>query len=128
MTPSMWKARVGFGVLVSMLFVLGFPGTGRAANVQVVCPGGAPGAYSSISGALSALDPHGPNTITVSGTCVENIFIDKFERLFIQAAPGQTATITAADPSRIVFNTFQSTGILLSGLIFQGGSTGVLLN
>jgi Right handed beta helix region len=42
--------------------------------------------------------------------------------------PGQTATITAADPSGIVLQTFQSTGILISGLVFQGGSTGVLLN
>jgi len=84
--------------------------------------------YSSVSAALSALDPHGPNTITVSGTCVENIFIFQFERLSIQSAPGQSAVISAADPSAIVLQTFQSTGILLSGLVFQGGSTGVLLN
>jgi len=101
---------------------------GRAANLQVVCPGGGPGAYSSINAALSAIDPHGPNTITVSGTCVENIFIFQHERLTIQAAPGQTATIIAADPSNIVLQTFESTGILLIGLLFQGGSTGVLLN
>jgi len=101
---------------------------GRAANLQVVCPGGGPGAYSSINAALSAIDPHGPNTITVSGTCVENIFIFQHERLTIQAAPGQTATIIAADPSNIVLQTFESTGILLIGLVFQGGSTGVLLN
>lgn len=114
--------------ILSMFCVLSLSPSGRAANVQVVCPGGGPGMYSSINAALSALDPHGPNTITVSGTCVENIFIDKFERLFILAAPGQTATITAADPSGIVLQTFQSTGILVSGLTFQGGSTGVLLN
>ncbi len=122
------RSWVGFGVLVTMSFVLGLPGTGWAANVQVLCPGGGPGAYPSVNAALSALDPHGPNTITVSGTCVENIFIDKFERLFIQSAPGQTATITAADASGVVLQTFQSTGILISGLVFQGGSTGVFLN
>jgi parallel beta-helix repeat protein len=119
---KLWLLAAAFALLWA------FPDTARAANLQVVCPGGAPGAYSSISSALSALDPHGPNTITVSGTCVENIFIDKFERLFIQSVPGQTATITAANPSGIVLQTFQSTGIILSGLIFQGGSVGVLLN
>lgn len=123
-----YATRYGSFLLMATLFLLAFPGTGRAANLQVVCPGGGPGAYSSINAALSALDPHGPNTITVSGTCVENIFIFQHERLVIQAAPGQTATITAADPSAIVLQTFQSTGILLSGLIFQRGSVGVLLN
>jgi Right handed beta helix region len=126
MTLSVWRSV--FGALVAALFLLVFPSLGRAANLQVVCPGGGPGAYASVSAALSVLDPHGPNSITVSGTCVENIFVDKFERLFIQSAPGQTATITAADPSGIVLQTFQSTGILISGLVFQGGSTGVLLN
>lgn len=128
MTLSVRRSHVVFGALVAILLLFALPSIGRAANVQVVCPGGGPGAYSSITAALSTLDPHGPNTITVSGTCVENIFINNHERLFIQSAPGQTATITAADASGIVLQTFQSTGILISGLVFQGGSTGVLLN
>jgi hypothetical protein len=66
--------------------------------------------------------------LTVSGTCVENVFVDKHEPLFIQSAPGQTATITAADPTQIVFTLYESQAILLTGLVFQGGSTGVLLN
>jgi Right handed beta helix region len=127
-TLSVRRSHVVFGVLVAILLLFAWPSIGHAANVQVVCPGGGPGAYSSITAALSTLDPHGPNTITVSGTCVENILINNHERLFIQSAPGQTATITAADASGIVLQTFQSTGILISGLVFQGGSTGVLLN
>jgi hypothetical protein len=128
MTHLIWRSRVWLGVLAAVFFVVALPDTGRAANVQVVCPGGGLGVYSSVSAALSALDPHGPNAITVSGTCVENIFINRFENLFITAASGQTATITAADPSGVVLGTFQSTGILISGLVFQGGSTGVFLN
>jgi hypothetical protein len=128
MTLSVRRSRVVFGVLVATLLLFVLQSIGWAASVQVVCPGGGPGAYSSITAALSTLDPHGPNTITVSGTCVENIFINNHERLFIQSAPGQTATITAADASGIVLQTFQSTGILISGLVFQGGSIGVLLN
>lgn len=128
MNPFGCKSRFAFGVMMATLSLLVLPVSSRAANVQVVCPGGGPGVYASISAALSALDPHGPNSITVSGTCVENIFIFQFERLSIQSAPGQSAVISAADPSGIVLQTFQSTGILLSGLVFQGGLTGVLLN
>jgi hypothetical protein len=122
------KSRLVSVVFAATLFLSLLPGMGRAANVQVVCPGGGPGVFSSINAALSTLDPHGPNTITVSGTCVENIFILQHERLTIQAALGQTVTINAADPSGIVLQTLESTGILISGLVFQGGSTGVFLN
>ena len=99
-----------------------------AADLQVVCPGGGPGVYPSINAALSALDSQGPNSITVAGTCTENIFLDKRERLVIQAAPGQTATIVAADPSAIVLQTFGSQGVVLSSLVFQGGVNGVIVN
>src|SRR5215472_10274933 len=75
----------GFFLAVTLVLFL-FSSTGRAADVQVVCPGGGPGAFPSVSAALATLDPHGPNNITVTGTCVENIFIDKFHGLFIQSA------------------------------------------
>ena len=75
-----------------------------------MCPGGGPGVYPSINAALSALDSQGPNSITVAGTCTENIYLDKRERLVIQAAPGQTATIVAADPSHRASNVCVSRG------------------
>ena len=128
MILSSWRSRFLFLSIVTASFLLTLLPPARAASVQVVCPGGGPGAYSSINAALSALDPHGPNTITVSGTCVENIFIPNFGQLVIQSAPGQTATLTAPDPSGFVLHTFQSTGILLSGLVFQGGSQSVVLS
>ena len=128
LTTSRYRVMV---YAVFAVFYLGLlpPSVGAASvNVNVVCPGGGPGAYSSISAALNSLNPNNSNTITVSGTCVENILISNFERLLIQAAGGQTATITAADPNGIVLQTFQSAGITLSGLTIQGGATGVLLN
>ena len=128
MALSAWISKIAFSSLVATFCLLAMLPSSRAANVQVICPNGGPGAYPSISAALNTLDPNQPNTITVSGACVENIFIANFERLLIQSSFGQTATINAADPNGIVLQTFQSTGITLSGLVFQGGSLGVLLN
>ena len=109
MILSAWRSRFLFLSVGTAFFLLTLLPAARAADVQVVCPGGGPGAFPSITAALNTLNPIDANTITVSGTCVENIFIANFERLVIQSAPGQTATITASDPSRTVFRTFQST-------------------
>jgi parallel beta-helix repeat protein len=126
LSPWPFRTLLLSGAAIASAFILSPPG--RAANLQVICPGGGPGAFHSITAALSTLNPNDANTITVSGNCVENVFIANFERLLIQSAFGQTATITAADPSGIVVQTFQSIGIGLSGLVIQGGSAGVLLN
>jgi hypothetical protein len=63
--------------------------SGRGQHRESHADGG-PGAFPSISAALAALDPNGANTITVSGTCSDNIFIDEFHNLFIESAPAQT--------------------------------------
>ena len=126
MMLSAWRSRFLFLSVVTAVCLLTLLPPARAADVQVVCPGGGPGAFPSITEALNTLNPNDANTITVSGTCVENVSINTFERLVIQSASGQTATITALDPSRGVFRTDLSTGILLSGLVFQGGQ-GVFL-
>jgi Right handed beta helix region len=128
MILSAWRFRFLFLGFVTAFCVLTLLPPARGASVQVVCPGGGPGAFPSITAALSTLNPNDGNTITVSGTCVENIFFANFERLVIQAAFGQRATIRAADPAGIVLQTFQSTGILFTNLVIQGGSTGILLN
>jgi len=128
MNLSPWSSRILLLSCAAIASTFVFSPPGRGANLQVICPGGGPAAFPSITAALSTLNPNDVNTITVSGNCVENVFIANFERLLIQSAFGQTATITAADPSGIVVQTFQSTGIGLFGLVIQGGSTGILLN
>jgi hypothetical protein len=116
-------ARIGLLLAVASSLL---PTAAQAANVTVDCSGATPGAFSSITAALNTLSLQGPNGITVTGTCTENVFIGSREFLSIQAAPGQTATINAADQSGIVLQTFTSHNILLIGLVLQGGQNGLL--
>ena len=55
-----------------------------AASVTVGCLGGTPGDYPTISAAVAALDLDGPHTITVSGTCTENVLLRARERITLQ--------------------------------------------
>jgi hypothetical protein len=123
----MKKAHSYWCFFASLIVVTLLPISTYAADVQVVCPDGGPGAFASITAALNTLDRQGPNSITVIGTCTENVFVDKYENLVIQGVPGQ-ATVAAADATGIVLQLFASTGIVLSDLVFQGGTNGVLVN
>lgn len=98
-----------------------------AANVTVGCPGGTPGDYPSITAALAALDPQGPHTITVTGTCTENILINQRERLTIEAPAGQTATIVAAGPFVSALEARHSLGLTLRNLIVRSNRSSIAL-
>ena len=111
-------------MLVSMLF----PGSALAANVAVDCSGQTPGAFTSLQAAINSLDVVGPHSISVTGTCTENVSIFDHQRIIIFTNSGQTATISAADPTAIVVHIFASRSITLVGLVIQGGETGVLVN
>jgi hypothetical protein len=101
--------------LISVV-ALGLPGTAGAADVTVDCDGPGPADFASINDALLALNREGPNTIFVlPGTCVENIGIQKFEWLTIDALDGNLH-IVAADPDRPVFEIWDSYGITLHAL------------
>jgi len=95
MTNSKASARVLQGLVFCAMLVASVllaASSASAANLTVICPGGGPGAYPSITAALSAITNNaGPNSITVSGTCTENIFIRNQNDLFIHNAPGSTA-------------------------------------
>lgn len=103
--------------------------TAQANEVTVGCPGGIGGQFSSINDALNSLDQFGPHTITVSGTCTENLFIHDRNGITMIAAAGQKATVAnAANPPAIVIQFFRARRMLLYGLTVQGGSDGVLVN
>lgn len=65
----------------------------RADDFIVNCSSATPLAYSSVNDALAALSPTGPHTITVTGTCRENVVIANRDRITILAPEGSTATI-----------------------------------
>lgn len=60
----------------------------EAANVDVNCNKG-----QTIGAALAQLNPHGPNTVNVRGTCAEVVDIGHFERLTLR---GKGAAVIAA--------------------------------
>ncbi len=116
-------------LLLAALLLL--PGASRADFLTVSCPSGGPGQFPSITAALNALpvnSPTEPHGIQVTGNCVENVFIGNRQRIEIAAPPGQTATITAANPAAIVVHISGSRAIVLRRLIIQGGERGVLVN
>ena len=117
--PGKITGRI-FCLLAGVLFLL--PSAVWAADVTVDCNSG-----GSISTALIGLSFEGPNSITVTGTCHENVVIFDRERLTIQAPFGQTATIVSPDPANNVIFILRSRGIVLRRLVVTGGSFGLLI-
>ena len=116
--------RIGIAVLLALL--LAVPAV--AMDVQVDCSGADPNAFHSINDALNALDLIGPNSITVRGTCRENVVLAQRDRLTIQAIPGSTAKIqNATDPASITVLITGSHNIVLDHLIITGGTEGLYL-
>jgi Periplasmic copper-binding protein (NosD) len=116
------KRLLSVRVMVVLVFTLA--GIVRAqTNVTVDCSGNNHQAFQSINAALNTLNLVGPNTITVSGTCHENVSIAQRDRLTIQAAAGHFASIeNAANPPAITLLIAGSHNIVLNNLVIQGGS------
>jgi Right handed beta helix region len=99
-----------------------------AENVNVDCSGTNPNAFHSINDALNTLDLIGPNIITVSGVCHENVSITQRDRLSIVAGGGQYATLETANPSFITLYVAGSHNIVLDHLNIQGGSPALYIS
>jgi Right handed beta helix region len=109
-------------ISLSLLFLL-LSVPASATNVNVDCSGSNPQAFRSINDALNALDLVGPNTITVSGTCHENVALLQRDRLTIQAVAGHSAAIenAAVAPASTLY-IGGSHNIVLDNLVIQAGS------
>lgn len=115
-------ARNGLSAHVAWLAaaILVPPAAVGAADVVVDCNAG-----GSINAALAPLDRQGPHTITVTGTCHENVRIIERERLTIQAPPGQTATIEGAVNTLPVVLVDRSRAVNMRRLALTGGGAGL---
>lgn len=122
------KKRLSVCVLVVLVFTLARIVHAQT-NVNVDCSGSNPAAFPSINAALNTLNFVGPNTITVSGTCHENVALVQRDRLTIQAAAGHVATIenAAAPPVSTVYIA-GSHNIVLNNLVIQGGSPALYIS
>jgi Right handed beta helix region len=105
---------------VILLTLCLFPGSAHAANVTVGCVGGS-GTYSTIAAALAAIGQTGPSTITITGTCTENVSLSSARSLTFIAGTGGAKI--AAPTGKDVFDISVSQNIILQNLEIYG-STG----
>ncbi len=109
-----------FNLLILMAALFLAPGSAQATNVNVNCDTG-----GSINAALAGLDLVGPHTISVTGTCAEQVGILGRERVTIQAPEGQTATINAGGGVALFVS--RSHNVVLRRLVLTGGFAGLFL-
>jgi hypothetical protein len=96
-----------------------------AADTTVGCPGGTPGAFTTINAALASLPAAGPNSIAVSGTCTENVFV--FNRTDLSIFGNPNATIQPASPTGRPMFLSGSQRVSVTNIVFNGGR-GILIN
>jgi parallel beta-helix repeat protein len=94
----------------------------NAITITVNCNKPAPA--GKISTYLKLLNPQGPNTLNIRGTCKENLAINQFGRLSLIGISGATIQ-DASDGTQPVISITDSQGIFLQGLTIIGGSNGV---
>ena len=94
----------------------------QAANLTVNCD-----KKETIHKAVKLLadsNPQGPNTITVSGSCRENILIRSMDRLTVITKKGASITDRSSGNSFVV-DIEDSHSVTVQGFTFNGGIGGV---
>lgn len=115
---SVLRLRTAQLFFVSCVLGLLFSLPCAATDVTVDCS-----KNQNITAALNTLDLVGPNSITVSGVCHEDVTIAQRDRLTIQSVAGHVATIEdPGSPAGITVLVTGSHNITLSGLNIQGGA------
>jgi hypothetical protein len=90
-----------------------------ANSALVDCSGATPGAFTTITAALASMPAAGPNTITVSGTCQENVVFFGFTDLTISGNP--TATVVPGNANGHLLAITNSQRIAIQNITFTGG-------
>ncbi len=98
---------------------------GQGGYLKVSCSRKAEGTLPSINAALKLLAPAMSNTVTVSGSCNENILIQGFDRLTLVSTTGATIN-DASGGQRPVVDIEDSRRVTLQGFTVNGGLDGVI--
>ena len=104
---------------VSVLLFLLVPGLMFGASAVVDCSGATPGAFTTITAALASLPPAGPNSISVVGTCQENVVVFGYSDLAIFGNP--TATVIPGNANGRLLSIIRSQRITIQNLTLDGG-------
>ena len=115
----------GIRLLAGILLLL--PVAAYGAGAVVDCSGATPGAFTSINAALASLPAQGPNSITVTGTCHENVVIVNRTQLNISGNPTATIFPNPITPNGRVLVIFGSQQVGIQNLTIDGGR-GVVVN
>ena len=105
-------------VAVTVCLVL-LSGAAFAAGAVVDCSGATPGAFTTITAAIASLPAIGPNSISVVGTCHENVVFFAHTDLTIFGNPSATVVPGNANGHLLAINNSQR--ILILGITFDGG-------
>lgn len=89
------------------------------ATVSVNCDNG-----DKIQTAIDSLNPQGPNTVLVSGTCNQIVLIQGFDRITLQANPTARINGPTTDATDAV-DVLDSTRVVVSGFTISGGNVGL---
>ena len=111
--------KLGAKSLTGILLLSLLPATAFAAGAVVDCTGATPGAFTSINAAIASLPAAGPNSISVVGTCHENVAFFGLSDLTIFGNP--TATVVPGNANGHLLAINSSLRISIQGITFDGG-------
>src|SRR5215467_15893009 len=110
---------LGLKSLIGILVIGLLPATALAAGAVVDCTGATPGAFTTITAALASLPAAGPNSISVVGTCHENVVF--FGRTDLTIFGNPTATVMPGNANGHLLAINNSQRINIQGITFNGG-------
>jgi hypothetical protein len=92
----------------------------QGVNLRVNCGQKVEGTLPTINAALKLLSPAMSNTVTVSGTCNENVLIQGFDRLTLISTTGATINDASGGQNSVV-DIEDSRRVTLQGFTINGG-------
>src|SRR6478609_1844413 len=112
-------------LFICLLLVLLPSSLAFAAGATVDCTGATPGAFTTITAALASLPAAGPNSISVTGTCHENVVM--FGRTDLTIFGNPTATVVPGNANGHLLAIVGSQRVGIQNITFDGGR-GAIVN